>query len=729
MTANPLLDEALANAARGWRVFPAAEPRADGDGCSCARGTDCADPGKHPRIKGWRDDATTDEQKTRRWWARWPRAGVAIATGAASGLVVLDVDPDKGGADSLRALVAEHGPLPETPISLTGGGGEHYLFSYPESLDVRNSTGKVGAGLDVRGVGGFIISPGSRHISGGQYVWEASAHPDDTPVAPLPGWLLDAMTATSSGNGAQPRVDTAAVLAGVAEGQRDDALFRFASKLRHADVPRDAAVELVLTAAGNCDPPFPAEDALAKVENAYTRYTPGANGSQPDDKPIAFHRTDSGNAELFSHLYGNRLRYDHRRRRWLVWAEHHWQPDADAEVRRLAKAAARWRFHAAADIDDLKEREAQAKWAIGSESRKRLDAVLSLAQAEKPLADAGDDWDTDPWLLGVPNGVVDLHTGVLRPGRQDDRITMQAGVAFDPSAECPRFERFLEEIFDGDQEVIDFTKRSIGYSFSGDTSEEMVIIGHGFGANGKSTLFKVLRNLLGSYAFNMPFSTIEAGHKGSVPNDLAALANRRLVTSSETNEGTRLNESRLKALTGRDPITARFLFSEFFEFVPVAKFWLAVNHKPHIEDDSYGFWRRVRLLPFLRRFRGDEDDKHLDDKLNAELAGILALGVRGCLAWQREGLEPPERVRTATEEYQRESDPLAAFIDDRCVTMPHCEIKGGHLYKAYRRWAEDEGLSQRETLSATKFGRMMGERFRRERSRGGNIYHGIGLEG
>ena len=594
---------------------------------------------------------------------------------------------------------------------------------------MRNSAGQLGPGLDVRGEGGYIVTPASTHVSGRRYEWDAARTPDDTPLAPVPAWLLDALTATPSGNGAQPRLDTAAVLAGIAEGQRDDALFRFASKLRHADVPRDTAEELVLTAAGNCDPPFPAVDALAKVSNAYTRYTPSANGAQPDDESIAFPRTDSGNAELFAHLYGDRVRFDHRRQRWLVWAGHHWQPDSDAEVRRLAKAAARQRFRAAADIDDLKEREAEAKWAIGSESRTRLDAVLSLAEAEHPIADAGDRWDADPWLLGVPNGVVDLLTGEVRAGRQDDRITMQAGVAFDPAAECPRWERFLAEIFDGDSGVIEFTKRSIGYSLTGDTSEEMVIFGHGIGANGKTTLLKVLRNLMHTYAYNMPFSTIEAGRKGSVPNDLAALAAKRLVTSSETNEGSRLNESRLKALTGRDPITARFLFAEYFEFVPVAKFWLAVNHKPQVDDDSYGFWRRVRLLPFLRQFRGDDDDKHLDDKLNAELPGILALAVRGCLDWQREGLEPPERIRTATEAYQRESDPLAAFIDERCVTMPHCEVKGGHLYKAYRQWAEDGGLSHRETLSATKFGRMMGERFRRERSRGGNSYCGIGLEG
>lgn len=146
-------------------------------------------------------------------------------------------------------------------------------------------------------------------------------------------------------------------------------------------------------------------------------------------EPRTFPRTDAGNAELFAHLYGDRLRYDHRRKRWLLWDSHRWKPDPDAEVHRLAKGAARWRFAEAAKIDNTDERAREGNWAIGSEQRSRLDAALSLAQAEKPIADAGDHWDIDPWLLGVPNGVVDLRTGEPRPGQRGDRITMQAGAA------------------------------------------------------------------------------------------------------------------------------------------------------------------------------------------------------------------------------------------------------------------------------------------------------------
>src|SRR5262249_35646441 len=155
--------------------------------------------------------------------------------------------------------------------------------------------------------------------------------------------------------------------------------------------------------------------------------------------------------------------------------------------------------------------------------------------------------------------------------------------------------------------------------------------------------------------------TVELQNRASIPNDLAALTDRRLVTASETNDGARFNEARIKALTGCDPITARFLHGEFFTFRPVAKFWLSVNHKPRVADDSYGFWRRVRLIPFTRQFR-DDADTQLETKLREELPGILGYLVRGCLEWQRQGLKPPTRVQAATETYREESDSLGQFI-------------------------------------------------------------------
>lgn len=437
--------------------------------------------------------------------------------------------------------------------------------------------------------------------------------------------------------------------------------------------------------------------------------------------------TDAGNGELFAQLYGDRLRYDHRRRHWLVWRGHWWADDLDGEARRLAKLATRHRFLGAAGIEDLKARTDVAKFAIASENRQRLDAMLLQAQSEPPIANAGDSWNGDSWLFGAVNGVVDLRTGQLRPGRPEDGVTLHTNVPFEPDAACPRWLGFLDEVFRGDAELIDYIWRTVGYSLTGDIREQCIFLCHGTGANGKSVFLSVLRAVGGGYACNSPFSTFELDRRASIPNDVAALCGRRLVTSSETNEGTRLNEARLKALTGGDPMTARFLHGEFFTYEPAAKLWLAVNHRPVVTDDSYGFWRRVRLIPFLRVFSGEEDDQQLRATLLAELPGILAWAVRGALEWQTRGLAPPDAVQVATESYRSESDPLAQFIDERCVVGPGYQVGAAAAFKAYTDWASAQGISERERLSNKAFGTRMTSRFEKTKGKKGRTYLGIGL--
>ncbi len=448
--------------------------------------------------------------------------------------------------------------------------------------------------------------------------------------------------------------------------------------------------------------------------------------SAAPNEPAAFNRTDAGNGEHFARLYGERIRFDHRRGRWLLWAGHWWREDDRGAVRRLAKDAARVRYQAAPEIDDLRGRAIEARFAIASENRQRIEAMLMAARSEPPIADAGNEWNADPWLLGVANGVVDLRTGALRPGEPGDRITFHSAVAFDPDAGCPRWEQFLDEIFEGDQALVGFIARAVGYSLTGAAREQCLFTCHGSGSNGKSTFLTVLRDLAGDYAANTPFSTFELHSRSAIPNDLAALAGRRLVTASETAEGTRLNEARLKALTGGDEITARFLHGEFFSFAPVAKFWLAVNHKPRVNDDSYGFWRRVRLIPFLRRFT-DDGDQDLGTKLEAELPGILAWAVRGALAWQAEGLQPPAAVTLATATYRDESDPLADFLATCTIEGPAHEVAAAMAFRAYGSWADEQGMTTRERLTSTAFGTRLAERYEKRKTKTGRIYVGIGL--
>lgn len=451
---------------------------------------------------------------------------------------------------------------------------------------------------------------------------------------------------------------------------------------------------------------------------------------QETESPLGEVRlTDTSNAEVLAKLYPGSIKFDHRRRRWLIWNEHHWEPDRDGQIYRLAIQVARIRYQQAELIHDLKERQRVAKWAIDSESRMRTEACIALARNVDMIADPGDDWDNNVWTLGVNNGVVDLKTGELTKGEPWDRITMTTGLNFDPDAECPRWQQFLTEVFD-DPELIDWLHRALGYSLTGDTSEQCIFMGHGIGSNGKGVFCAAIHAAMGDYAYSSPFSTFELYQRANIPNDVAALEHKRFVNSSETNDNTRLNEARIKAMSGCDPITARYLHQEFFTFWPHLKLWLFVNHKPKVADDSLGFWRRVRLIPFTKQFNGDTDDKNLRDKLRAEAPGILTWLVQGCLKWQERGLDPiPGCVKAATEEYRVESDPVTQFLSEMSVDRPGATVKANELYIAYKAWAETQGMTTKEILTSTAFGRRMGDKYAKAKKGGGVYYYGVGLAG
>jgi putative DNA primase/helicase len=488
--------------------------------------------------------------------------------------------------------------------------------------------------------------------------------------------------------------------------------------LKDAGLPREKAALYVSALPTNGED---ADESLRLVDLIYSQ--------AEHEKAVDFHLTDAGNSEYFANLYSERLRYDHRRKRWLEWDGCRWHEDTDGRVVRLALAAARNRYKGAIETQDLEERKKISAWAIGSEAKARLESTIAIGKNLHPIADSGEDWDVDPWLFCVKNGIINLRTGELREGQQSDKITYQAPVIYDPKAKAPRWVSFLSEIFSDDGELIAWLQKFLGYSLTGDTREQIVTIGYGRGANGKTKLLAALRHVLGDYACDAGFSTFELHDRAAIPNDLAALVGRRLVTASETNEGARLNEARIKALSGGDSISARFLHAEFFTFQPVCKIFLAVNHRPRVYDDSYGFWRRVRLLPFNREFKGAGDDKLLLEKLVAESSGILNWLIEGCQKWQAEGLElVPEVISQATTEYQTDSDPLSQFILDQCGVQPQARVRASDFYKEYLDWCVDQGLREKEKVTCTAFGRRMGQKFKKLHDRDGTFYAGVGLK-
>ena len=432
--------------------------------------------------------------------------------------------------------------------------------------------------------------------------------------------------------------------------------------------------------------------------------------------------TEAAHAERFAREYGGAYRFDHRRHAWLIWDGRRWADDTTGECYRSAVELARNLYLGALNETSADRRQAIAEWAIRAESHQRIKNTLALASHLPPLADKGDLWNADPFLLNTPTGLVDLRTGHCRDSRPEDRLTFCTRAPYDPTAPCARWLRFLEEVFAGDPDLIRFIHAAVGYSLTGSTREQVLVICHGAGANGKGSFLNTLADLLGDYSWNMPFSTVEQQQRTSTSNDVAALHGRRFVIASETNDGTRLNEARIKALTGCDPMTARFLYSELFTFRPVGKFWLAVNHKPVVRDDSYGFWRRVRLVPFLRTFPVCAT---LADELYAEASGILRWAVEGCLAWQRDGLVVPSAVITATGDYQAENDVLADFLEECCDLSPHVETKPADLYAQYTRWADARGLVRPERLSLKSFGLKVKARYQETRSGGVRRYLGV----
>jgi putative DNA primase/helicase len=437
--------------------------------------------------------------------------------------------------------------------------------------------------------------------------------------------------------------------------------------------------------------------------------------------------TDLGNAERLVDQHGQDIRYCGARGQWIIWDGQRWLPDGTGHVYHLAKRTVRAIALEANAVEEGTEFKRLVKWAEKSESESRLNAMVNIARTEKEVAVSPGDFDRYPYLLNVANGTVDLYTGELRPHRREDLHTRLAPVEYRPQASCPQWLAFLARITRQDEDLIGFLQRAVGYSLTGDTSEQCLFLLHGSGANGKSTFIEVLRALLGDYARQADASTFLHKDQDTVRNDLARLAGVRFVSAVEAAAGRRLAEVLVKQITGGDTITARFLYHEHFEFDPTFKVWLAANHKPEIRGTDYAIWRRIHLIPFTVTIPKEEQDKRLLQKLKAELPGILNWALQGCQEWQREGLCEPGKVQEATKEYREEMDPLGSFLNDCCTLSPGVQAPAADLYRAYTKWCQANG---EDPLTQHVFGRLLRDRgLTKDRSSvtGRTVWKGISL--
>lgn len=453
----------------------------------------------------------------------------------------------------------------------------------------------------------------------------------------------------------------------------------------------------------------------------------------PEPPPIAVEGltlSDLGNARRLVALHGKDMHFCYLSKKWSVWTGKRWEVDNRGEVERRAKQVVGAIYQEAAETDNLKQREALGQWALRSEDKRRIQAMVTLAQSEPGIPILPQEFDASPWLCNCLNGTIDLHTGELLPHSREHHITCMAPVEHDRGARAQIWEKFVYQIMGDNVDVYEFVQRILGYALTGSTEEQCFFIFWGGGANGKSTLLNLVTRLLGNYARNTPVETLLDKKKGGeIPIDVARLDGPRLVTAKEVDRGRRLSESLIKELTGQDTVTARFLYGEYFDFVPRFKLFLCTNHKPIIRGTDNAIWRRIKLIRFPVQFPEDQWDRELPDKLWAEAPGILNWLVEGCLGWQNVGLDVPEEVRETTAEFRAEMDMLADFLADRCIIAPDNSAWAKGLYESYEDWAEDQGLSEKERMRQRSFGMSLSERgFRRKRSTHGRyLWHGLGL--
>jgi putative DNA primase/helicase len=419
--------------------------------------------------------------------------------------------------------------------------------------------------------------------------------------------------------------------------------------------------------------------------------------------------TDLGNAERLVSLFSDRMRYCFKWKKWLLWDGVRWNTDDNGALRRLCKGMIRKLQEEALGIEHDETRQKVMKYALGIESDMKIKAMINLAQSEEGVAIRPDDLDQDKYLLTCNNGTIDLKTGKLLKHNPDDLITKLAPVDYLPDAECPYWIAHLKKILGENDELINFIQKVIGYCLTGDTSERAFFILHGGGANGKSITLIVIAWILGDYATRTPTDTLLAKQQDGIPNDVARLKGARMAYASEAEQGKKLAESKVKDLTGGETIVARFLHGEFFEFVPEFKLVLGTNHKPKIRGTDAAIWDRIRLIPFNVRI--PEGERIAKEKMltmfESELPGIFAWMVKGCLAWQKEGLGMPPDVQEATGNYRKEMDVLGDFLEDCCIIDKTETISKKDLYQKYQTWAQENG--ERE-FSKTLLGKMLSER-------------------
>jgi putative DNA primase/helicase len=679
---------------------------------------------KRPFMKGWQhmDKLGLNKEETTSWISQGGWTGLVIP----KGFVVVDIDNEQEGEILYQALNSDQ--LSFHAIKTVRG----YQFFFKDSGKVKGQDANVlmacGCIGDYRlAERGQVVLP---TVNTKGRVWLKVAHGE---LSEMPIYF-ERLKKLNEFDRPFPIP--------LNEGGRNNTLYAHACRLVEYGYDQEQIHEI--TSFINkyfFFPPLDHTEYIATLRSAMQHEPSGKNyGSAPPVKPRLheqaqpkepkFNLTEMGNAERLVYRNGRNLKYCIEFEEWLLWNGSTWIEDKKKQIERIAIKTFREIFTDASTEEDMERRTQLVKWAQSSEKSSTF--LNSIARAEAMLPISQEELNKDGYLLNCSNGVVDLKTGELMPHNRDFLMTKNTHIEYQSHSDCPTWIGFLESIMKDDegnikQDLIEFLQKAIGYTLTGDTSEQVAFFLWGTGRNGKSTFINIVKEILGDYGKQTNSDTFTSKmNDNGINNDVARLHGARFVSAVESEDGQKLSESLIKQLTGGEPITARFLRKEFFEFIPEFKIFFTTNHKPIVKGDDEGIWRRIRLIPFTHTIPKENVDKQLPEKLRKELPGILKWAVDGCIKWQQEGLGEPEEIKAATDEYKEEMDLLSNFLDECCVSIPDAKVAVNDIHKVYMKWAEENGeypMKQRAFSS-----RLQLRGFSKRKSTGNRtFFFGIGL--
>lgn len=632
----------------------------------------------------------------------------------------------------------EHGKLPDTLVSQTGGGGKHVFFKRPEG-GVKNSAGKIAKGIDVRCDNGYVVIPPSPHHSGGEYCW-LDDEPEDIQIAEAPEWILGLARGQQAEvipiNRNQPQPIPRQGWRGnsnVLEGQRNESMISYIGFL----IQQGGRIQRIFEKANRanrryCIPPLPDSEVQKMLTSAIERWTPAEAQQTGVIRPLSFYHKHKYRSEHFAKHYKKTVSYVPEQGMWSAWDGTYWDMKPETEVTHVVGEVMNFNddlWDATSDMQPPLKQQWE-NWAKSCSNSTNINAVIKLARSI--MLRSFSEYNKDDYALNCANGVIDLRTGKIEEHKPEFFITQKTDVNLDPNGSCPNFLHFLDTIMGWNQEMIDYLQKLVGYCLTGSISERAIFIFYGHGRNGKSTFLRVLQDLMGDYIKQQTTKVFMERQNDGVRNDLAGLHDCRLVTTSEIGKHNVLDAPMIKEFTGGDPISCRFLYKESFTYIPKFKLIMAVNDRPNLSVKDSAIWARVKMIPFEVKIPDDKivAQEQLLELYHLEMPKILDWAVQGAKKWIEEGLGDPPSVVQATKDYQYEIDPNALWIETRHTSDEKDCVPYAELYGDYKVWADENQIGLPVDFDAKVFGRTVMRKWRSKNKKvvGKTVKHYFGFK-